>query len=360
MSLEDFLGWDYAYVVAIGLFVVWGLIFGRSFAKNKRSNAKKPLFKRVLMWFTLILIGAFVFFISFLNPTYFGIGTLERFSSIHVIEDKIVLFDNDVSYFDDERSGTEDYTSHLRIHVVNKENKKKLYSELIGSNYSNLVVADKVYLIENSIYQYYSAENKVLNIFQYDLEDQTKKTILKNDGYFKAGAEELKVFTVNVINDIKVTSTSGDIYIYNFKDEVFEPFTGRNFQNIPLKPKEFEMRPILNNSNKKALYFQKTSTEKEFLFGDKIEEFFLNDTSYVLVSSYNDMEKSELTYSMISQNGDLLWSRDMKFFEKIVKGKGFEKIDLAKQDKTICYLTIEKYLYAINISSGEVDWWIAL
>jgi hypothetical protein len=360
MNVADILGSDYIYFYALGLFVIWALIFRKWLKKKNGSVVKISWAKKLLMWGSFILIGLFVFFVTFINPTYYGIGTLDNFTEIHLIEDEIVLFDNHWTHFTDDDNASNSYsTGHLRIHVVDSSGNKK-YSEMIGSNYSTLVDSNKVYIIENSSESSQSEGNKVLNVFRYHLDTKERELIVENGGIIEVNGENVKVYDIEVLINIIVTSEKGDEFIYDFEHDEFVQFDGTNFQDHYVLDSDngFRFKYDAASSNKKELTFNNVSCEQTFLFGEIFKSFELADSNYALLTSYETMKQTNIVYSMVSQSGALLWEKKLAYFEKIVDDSGFEKIDLVLQNDTLIYLTIESYLFALDIRTAECEWWL--
>lgn len=352
--LDDYLGWDYAFLFAAGPFVPW-MVFVIFYQKKK----KKVLQKKWWFWSVTFVLLLHVFFIQFINPFYLGLGTPDNFTKIHIIDDSIILFDNDVTYMDDERSGTEDYTSHLRIHVVDRLTHKKKYTKLIGDNYSSIIDDNGIYLIENSLCSYSSNDNVVYSVSEFNIETQDLTKIIDNEGTILVEGDEIDIFEIEALYRIGVKSDQGDVYHYNTERKVFEP-NENAIVNNRVKPVSYFLNTSLTNKDKKTLIIDNKGSGQEFLLGQIVDSHDTDSSSYVFIKWFKDLSKSEVKYSMLNSEGDLVWSANLKYFEKSVYAEGFEDIQLfsVKDDK--CYITINEYLFELDLLTGRMNWWLKL
>lgn len=350
--MNDYLGWDYAFVLAMSLIMIWALIIGFYLRKNKKELHKK-------WWFWLISAILFfhLVFVQFLNPSYFGYGTPDYFTKIKVYGDVIVLFDNDASYFDDERSGTEDWTSHLRIHVVDKNTHTKKYSQLIGNNYSTILDDNGIFVVENSMYAYYDEDNVISVISEFDLETRELKPIVTNQQTIEIDGNDVDVFEISALNKIQVKSDQGDMFTYNSEQKRFE---SSQIDQVPAMFWQFFLNTSINNKDKRQLIINNKATDLEFLLGEIVSTEQSENNGYVLIKWYESLAKEKVKYSMIDNEGEVLWSTNLTIFEKTAGASDFENIQIFTVESDLCYLTINEYLFEMNLFTGRINWWLKL
>ncbi|MBN4072541.1 hypothetical protein JYT74_00745 [Crocinitomix catalasitica] len=356
--LEDYLGWKYVFHFGIGLFLLWALIiafigFGQ---KKQKDKNKSPLKKKWWYWVISIILGAHMMFVQFINPTYFGLGTPEYFSEIYVQDDRIILFDEDVSYFDDDNFRTDDYTGHLRIHLIDRNAHTKIYSHLIGNNYSTYVVGSTFYLVSNSQYFNYSDDNLIYSISEFDLESKNITPIVEADGEIKVDSKSISVFTIYISGEVFVKSDQGEVYRYNTNTKSFDWFDGSStIQYVPPTDR-FDLRASVNSNDRMELSIDDSLTEHSFLLGqiEKQYESEYKDRAYVMIRSFNDLNKTSFKLTLVNDDGALMWDADLALFEKEMNISNLSDVHNIHFHEDYCYLTIDAYLLELDHSHPKV------
>ena len=139
--LRDYLASDFSLIISYALFMAWVMIIAyvHQQKKKKAKNNKSNFLKRSWWFWTVSIILVINVFFTQFNAQWFGISTPDSFIEMKINENEIILFDNKVTYYDDDNTSTDDYSSHLRIHVVDRYTHEKRYEDLIGTNYFTFI-----------------------------------------------------------------------------------------------------------------------------------------------------------------------------------------------------------------------------
>ncbi|MCB9222906.1 MAG: hypothetical protein R2780_13425 [Crocinitomicaceae bacterium] len=357
-SLRDFIGSPYAIFIGVALLIAWSLVLS-FYQKNKKSKkVKQQIFKKA--WFWGMTIFSFGIFFLIMFGKEWGLGTPEYFSDLVIYDDKIVLFDNQTTYYDSDQTNSEDYASHLRIHIVDRNTHEKIHEELIGTNYSTLIDDHGIFVVSNSKYYHSYADNKVYFVKEYDPETKTMTTIVENGETISVDGKDIEVFKIEVIIAILVTSIDGDQYVYDTRNKDFKKFEG--IYDLPEKHEaisKFYLTAEHYNSDKTILKIGMSETANTFLFGEVITTYN-NGSDYALIRSYKDMNKDHYIYTMVNDAGETLWQTDLANWAATVGSSGFENIQEIQFDKDLMYCTVNAYLFEIDLLSGDINWWVKL
>ena len=356
--LRDFYGSNISIFVAFGLFIFWILILGFF---QKRAEAKNfSIYKKKWWFWTISIILLINVLFTQLNPSLFGFATPESFVKMKINENEIILFDNKVVYHDTENTSNSYYTSHLRIHVVDRNTHEKRYEELIGTNYFTFIDQNEIFLLKYTDY----SEGYIEEVLTYDIKSQEKSTVVKLGEPVNCNGKSIEPYSIEGALGIVVTSKSGEKYIYDSSTRLFNAFDGTypNFEVSELTNSSttFYLKPEMAGSDRKVLAVNNSDTKHVFLKGRIFETYSINNREYALIESNEDLTKETPNYSFVSDEGQLMWTLYLDQLEKTVESSGFETIHLFQVDKSLIYMTINAYLFELDYHSGEVNWWLKL
>lgn len=359
MMIEDYLGWRYVFYVSVGMLILWGLIIFRIQARYKKKNQKIKVQRKWWFWVVSGFIIFHMLFVQIINPSYLGYGTPEDFFKIHVSDDQIVLFDETVSYYDDDNISTDDYTGHLRVHLINRDLHTKEYSKLIGDNYSVYEENNRFFVLSNS--EYYSGDNDnvVYSVSEFDLDTKEKILLAEKDEFITVAHEKVKVYEIYQSLGIFVKSDRAEVYKLNSKTNEFEFFDGEyQFPEVIESDVKFYMATSANSNDNKNLFINNVQSKHTFLLGEIVSEYSRPNESYALIKSYENLEQSFFELSLVDQLGKIVWTVDMELFERNFGTDGLSDIQLIKFYKSFCYMTLDAYLVEIELRTGNINWWL--
>lgn len=359
--LEDFLGWRYAQFVAIGLLVIWGISISMLQMRAKRKKAKTHYMKKWWVWIVFIILGLHFFFIAFINPTFFGMGTPDHFSELYILEDELVLFDQRTEYYTDDDNSTsiDDYVTYLRIHVIDKATHEKKYSHQIGSDYSTYSDSTGFLIITNST-SYGESNNVIYAVSTFDLQTKELKTIVENPGTILVDSSIYEVYSIYTSNGIFVKTLKAEVFKLNTFTQKFEAFQENEYVSSTQQRASFALYAKQNSSDIKELRINNSNTEFTFLLGEIFGTFQNDSSAYVVIKSYEDLSKKSFRYSCIDDAAALVWEYDLTFFESLFKTSGLSGIQIIKFTDKLCYLTFDAYIVEMELDSGKVNWWLKI
>lgn len=345
--IRDYLGSDYTLYIAMGLLIAWLFLGIR--LKFQR--------KKILYWGVTVLLILHLVFIYYISPAWFGFGTPDSVSKMVIVGDKIILFDNETTKYED---GYEDIqtSNHLRIHIVDRDKQQKIHSELIGTNFTTYFCSGQLYLLKfNDSF----GHGSLLSVEAYDIESYEQKTIIKRDGKFKVKGELHDVHYLYFEGAVFIESTKGDRFIMNPETSQFEWYDNNFYTDIVLNSSNhFGLWESANSSSKSDLKINGAETNIELLEAKEIVEYENNDTAYCLIKSLADLTTDIPTWSMIRDDGNVLWQRDLNYFSKLTDDSTISEMQQILFEGNKMYVTFDEYLLEMDLVKGKCNWLVKL
>ena len=347
--LDWYFGIDYMLWYSIGVIILGAILF---FVFGKKSNPKNP-------W--VIGIGLLLLFnlvsVSYLNPSYWGYGTPKWFSHMQITDNHIVLYDYLTTFVPESNIGNqhEEIIPNLRIHVVDRHKQKKLYSDMIGDYYSTRIYGRHVLLVEQDIYD---GDQGITSIDVYDVDKRDVTNLAKRGEQVQVDGQSIKVFDIQeATGRLQIRTKDGDLYMLDNETLELVPLTDE--MTSPIRS-IYRFANTDNSTKKQELFVADSATSLLYLDAVVVNEHSVGGLGYALIHAYKELDQ-ELPYiSLVNSKGEELWSKDISEFNKAAGYNGFDKIYRTMLVDSLCYVTLDHFLFEYDLNSGEMNWVVEL
>lgn len=354
--MESFLHWyfgsTFSVWFAIGVILTW--IFSVGVYAKTSKKGKNWLVKRWWYWVGTLITVLHLYFISYINPSYFGYGTPNYFTLIDVEDNYVVLYDTRYAYIEDEDNRHDEYIPNLRVHLIDRLNHERVYWELIGDYYFPEIYGQYVLLKENNTYSNNSDDRAIQSLKRFDVTSRKIETIVEEEEYVQIDGQKVKAQQIIFDQSLFfIKSPQGDQYVLNLDEPVFSWYNG---ERAPIEKALFTFTRSPNSNDKKRLVINKEDSERDYLFGNLAN--FVDDM--VIVFSHNDLDKTNPQLSLVNSFNEELWVIDLNLLKEITGNNDLKYIHRSLPHEDVCYVTSHEYLFEFDLYSGELNWWVKI
>ncbi|MEX1001446.1 MAG: hypothetical protein WDZ35_04965 [Crocinitomicaceae bacterium] len=361
--IDTYLGWEYVSWFAFILLIFWVIVGTKFETSTNKSNPSKG--QKIRKWgfrFGVILLALNALFVTVINPYFFGYGKPAHFTLIHASDTHVLLFDEVSAHMDvvgEEFDRREDEIPSLRIHVADIAEQKKLYSYLIGDYLRPEEYGEHVLLIENNTYNKWLSENTIQSLSYFDVLEKKQVILAKKDESIQVEGTDIPVYYFTYEDPYwLVVTLEGDKYYLDQKTLEFK--ADRPKEEIQETKVHHSFKSKGDKVSTTELYINGENTQLEFVEAKTINQCVWEKTTYLLIVSYTNLSKKVPLLSCVDGKGNLLWQKNPDDFRELANENDLTEVDLTFFRDDLCYVTINNYLFEIDLLSGELNWCVGI